>query len=385
MDLVEFEAKTLLRDAGLPVPAGRVLHADDPVDIDAAVVVKAQVPFGGRGKRGLVLPATADDAGAVVGVIRERMAAAGYEPPVLLLEESVDSIGEYYLAWRLDDVMQDFVLAFSCNGGVEIESNAESIAEMHVSPLQVPGAQDFVEFFGRQGLAGRTLVAVSRFAAGAWRVFTQADAQLLEVNPLAVIQGGDVIALDAKVMLDDNSRARHLERDRLYSATLSAATLTDLESRAAAAGITLVELPGEVAVLSGGAGLGMALLDLLDDAGLPAANFVDISGGSSPTVSALHDSLVFELAARPDVKAILMYITATASSLGKHVRSLVAQLDRAPPPKPMVVGLLCGGAAERDMNFEEARAIFETRGYPCARDLREMVDALVELCERERT
>lgn len=376
MDLVELDAKALLRDAGLPVPKGVVLGAQDTPPAARAAVVKAQVPFGGRGKRGLVVAADAATLPDTVRAVRGAMQQAGWSPPVLLLEEPLAHRGECYLAWRIDDVSQAYVFSFSTAGGMDVEHHAASIREMQVSPQQVPGAHDFVAFLEQAGLSGRTLAATCRFAAGAWRVFTQSDAHLLEINPLAITERGDVVALDAKITLDDNAASRHRERARLHSTDLARHGMTDLERRAADAGITFVELQGEVAVLSGGAGLGMALLDLLDEAGMPAANFVDISGGSSPAISAARQALVFELAARDGIEAILMYITVSASSLAKHVNNLVASLDRAPPPKPMVVGLLCGGAAERDMSFEQARAIFESRGYGCARDLAELIAAL---------
>lgn len=379
MDLVEFDAKNLLRDAGLPVPAGTVLQADESPADRRPAIVKAQVPFGGRGKRGLVIAADADSLDATIDTVRTRMREAGYSPPVVLLEVPQAHVGECYLAWRIDDVAQDYVLLFSTQGGVDVEHNATAMHELHVSPQQAPGAHDFLQFLIGAGLSGKTLAAACRFAVGAWRVFVQSDAHLLEINPLAIGADGGVIALDAKITLDDNAASRHRERERMHSARLARLGLTDLERRAADARINFIELPGEVAVLSGGAGLGMALLDLLEEAGMPAANFVDISGGSPPAVSALRQDLVFELASRDHVKVLLMYITVAASSLAKHVNTLAASLDRAPPPKPMIIGLLCGGAAERDMTFEEARQIFESRGYRCARDLRELFAALTAL------
>jgi succinyl-CoA synthetase beta subunit len=376
MDLVEFDAKALLRDAGLPVPPSTVLGADDPVRIARPVMVKAQVPFGGRGKRGLVLPATPEDAERVVATVRERMRAAGFEPPVLMLEESVETAAECYLAWQLDDVAQAHALSFSRAGGVDVESAAQPPVQCRFAPTHVPLAHEFVPFFIAQGYTGRTLTALCRFAVASWRVYVEADAQLLEINPLAITPRGDVVALDAKIALDDNARGRHLEWSALHSSRLASGAMTDLERRAAAQGFTFVELAGQTAVLSGGAGLGMALLDILADEGMPAANFVDASGGSGFSVFSQLARLVFERAARDDVSTILLYFTLSATSLAGIVKALVALLDEVPPPKPMVVGLLSSGAAEREMTFEQARALFEARGYRCARDLQDMIGAL---------
>lgn len=376
MDIVEHEAKRLMRDAGLPVPHGAVLGPDDPVRADGPVVVKAQVPFGGRGKRGLVLPAEAADAADVVATVRARMRALGFAEPFVLVEPRLPATSECYLAWSIDDVAQAHVLSFSRHGGVDVESAAEAPARIAFAPGHVPLAHDLVPFFAAAGVAGRTLAALCRFAVAAHRVYVQADATLLEVNPLAVTPRGDVVALDAKLSIDDNALGRHGEWARSHSVRLAALQSTDLERRAAADGFTYVELGGRIAVLSGGAGLGMALVDVLADAGRPAANFVDSSGGSGSAIIDRLGGLVLERAARDDVDAILMFYTLSATSLAGVVRGLLALFDRVPPPKPMVVGLLCAGAAEREMRFDEARALFEARGWRCERDLPGVVGAL---------
>jgi succinyl-CoA synthetase beta subunit len=276
-------------------------------------------------------------------------------------------------------VAQNYVLSFSRAGGVEVESQAGSIREMRLDPRNVPTAQDFLPFFLEQEFRGRALTTLTRFAVSSWRVFVQNDAHLLEINPLALTDRGEVIALDAKIVLDDNADMRHTDWAELYSAKLTTGGMTDLERRAVDGGLTFVELQGETAVISGGAGLGLALMDMLADAGMPAANFVDTSGGSAASVYQRRTELVFERAARDDVKAILLYLTVAASNLARHVQTLVDILDRTPPPKPLVIGLLCAGAAEREMKFEQAQALFAERGYPCARDLKGVMQALVQL------
>ena len=379
MNLVEFEAKALLRDAGLPVPNAKILWHDGIPTTHQPCVLKAQVPFGGRGKQGLVLTAQPHEIETKVALVRQRMIDLGWHKPVLLLEDLESSTDETYLAWRIDDVAQKYVFIFSLAGGVEVESNPDSICKLHFDPRKVPAAYDFIAFFEQLGFKGRALASLTRFAAASWRVFMQSDAQLLEINPLAITPKGDVKALDAKIVLDDNAAPRHAYRAELYSAMLTTAGLTELERKATEGGMTFVELPGEIAVVSGGAGLGMALLDMLADAGMPAANFVDNSGGSAMAVYALRTELVFERAAREDVKAILMYLTVAASNIARHVSTIIELLDRNPPPKPLVIGLLCAGAAEREMTFEQAQALFAERGYPCERNLDGTMKALLQM------
>lgn len=379
MNLVEFEAKALLRDAGLPLPTSFVLRHDQAAPEGGDWVVKAQVPHGGRGKLGLVVMAGQDDVKASVSLVRQRMRDRGWIDPILLLEQPVQAASEAYLAWRIDDVSQSYELTFSSQGGVDVESAQADLRHLKFAPNRIPATFEFIDFFESLGYSGRIVAELARIASATWHVFLQNDAHLLEINPVAITPRGEVVLVDAKIVLDDNARRRHTSWSALYSKGLEDAGLTDLERRALAGGLTFLELEGETAVISGGAGLGMALLDMLADAGMPAANFVDTSGGSAASVYELRTQLVFERAARPDVKAILLYLTVAASSIARHVNTLIEILDRRPPPKPLVVGLLCAGAAEREMTFGQAKALFESRGYPCASDLAGVMDALLAL------
>lgn len=387
MNIVEFEAKTLLRNAGLPVPPGRVLYSGDDTLPPGDSVLKAQVAEGGRGKRGLVVPvdAGAPGAAATLRQLRERMVTLGHAEPVVLAEQAVSIRQECYAAWSLDDVAQDYVFRFSPRGGVDVESQAGEMRSLHFAPSQVPVAHQFVDLFVQAGLQGRTVGAMCRFACTAWRVFVHNDAQLLEINPLAILPDGDVMALDAKLDLDDNAQPRHADWAGMYSATLADRASTGLERRAAADGFTFVELEGEVAMLAGGAGIGMAILDILADAGMPAANFADASGGSGTDVFEALGSITFERAARDDVRAILMYFTLAATSVASVVRGIERLLDAVPPPKPLVIGLLCCGAAEREMTFIQARERFAARGLRCEPGLTEALEALAQARATGRT
>jgi succinyl-CoA synthetase beta subunit len=123
----------------------------------------------------------------------------------------------------------------------------------------------------------------------------------------------------------------------------------------------------------------MAILDILADAGMPAANFADASGGSGADVFESLGRIAFERAARPDVHAILMYFTLAATSVASVVRGIMRLLDAAPPPKPLVIGLLCSGAGEREMTFAQAQAAFAARGLRCEPGLPEALAALKQV------
>ena len=229
------------------------------------------------------------------------------------------------------------------------------------------------------GASRRALGALARFATELYRLFVAEDAELAEINPLAVTQNGQVTALDAKLVLDDNARFRHRDWDALLSAQLERSAMTPLERRAADSGLTLVELDGCVALFAAGAGFGMALVDLLADAGLPAANFADASGGASAEAFAAMGDVILARAARADVKAIVCYQNMSGASLKAAVDGLLGAWDRAPVKKPLVVGFAVSATAEREMTAAEARNLCGARGHHVIADIDELVPTLRRL------
>ena len=377
MRLVEFEAKRLLRNAGLPVPDS-FLWTDGASVPEGRWVVKAQTLAGGRGKRGLISIADAPDLAAEAQGIGQRMAAFGHDP-LIMIEKAASAEVEYYLAWRIDDLRQAPVLMLSAKGGVDIENNSDTIREF-VAPVSGPIAPvDLLSFCRDAGVEARHVGAMCRFAVGALALFRAQDLDLLEINPLGGLASGQVVAMDAKIVVNDNSLFRHGEWQESQSLRLEQADLPDIERRAQECGLTFVDMEGDVALYSSGAGLGMALLDLLGDAGLKPANFVDVSGGSGADVFRSIGEFVFERAQRDDVRAILMFFTLTATSLKACVDSLLATLDATPPPKPLVVGLIAAGAAEKEMSLVEARAALESRGYVVESELADAVNSVRRL------
>lgn len=376
MKLIEADAKQLLENNGLAVPGGRVLlRAEEPLPAaHGDIAIKAQLLAGGRGKAGLVRFAGELDAPCVMGDVRSAMIAGGH-PPLVMIENRVDIDREYFLAWRVDDAQRAPVLMFSPEGGVEVEAHRERMRERAFDPLSSPRLAQIASFLQASGLQGRALAAVARFALDLHAVMLREDAILVEINPLIVTPNGAAVALDAKVILDENAARRHLEWHLLPSARLQADTIDPIERDAAAQGITFVRLDGEVALLSGGAGLGMTLVDLLADAGHPAANFVDVPGGSGAEVFGALAKLVFRRAAEANVKAILMFLTLSATSLKQPVESVLAVIDAHAPPRPLIVGLVAGGSAEREMTLAEAQAAFRSRGHECVLDLEVAVSA----------
>ena len=241
MRLIEADGKALLAEAGIAVPAGRLYHPGEEIAAASGrVAIKAQMLAGGRGKQGLVRVVDGAAAAAAAGEIR---ALAGPAVP-LLVEAAVDIAAEFYMAWRIDDVAQAPVLMFSPAGGIAVEERPDALREYRADPRRPVRPHDLVGFFRAAGAAGRNLGALARFAAELGRVFRAIDAELIEINPLALTSAGGLVALDAKVVVDDNAAFRHRSRRGLVSHALEQAGMTALERRAA--GVGEIDALGEV-------------------------------------------------------------------------------------------------------------------------------------------
>src|SRR5262249_16434583 len=156
---------------------------------------------------------------SAAATVLDRMQAVGAAPHILL-EEKVAIDTECYLAWRIDDVRQAPVMLFATQGGIDVESNPDAVREFVWDPLRPLHPHHLVAFLLEAGAGRRPLGAIARFAAELYRLFVAEDAELVEINPLAITPKGQVIALDAKVVLDDNARFRHRDWDDLLSARL---------------------------------------------------------------------------------------------------------------------------------------------------------------------
>lgn len=381
MRLIEHDGKALLASAGIAIPRGVLIEAAEPLRALPwpTAMVKAQLLVGGRGKRGLVARAEAVDLAATIDGMTAGLAPSA---PPLLVEEALPVEAEYYMALRIDDVRQCVSLLLSAQGGVEVETTPAAVQTLPIDPRRGLFAQDVLPLAQAAGIPARQQGAVARFASDLYRLFVRADATLIEINPLALVTKRGLVALDAKVVLDDAAAFRHPARSTLRSADIERAGSPPREGEATSQGFTFVELSGQVALLTGGAGLGMAILDLLGDAGLHAANFVDAPGGGGADGFIRRGRMVFDLAAgNPAVKAIGMYQTLGASSLGGTVKGLLALLEECPPPKPLVVGFAAAGAAEREMTTAQAARLVAERGYVAVTELSDFVDALKRAVE----
>ncbi|HWC10242.1 MAG TPA: ATP-grasp domain-containing protein, partial [Acidimicrobiales bacterium] len=283
MDLLEYQGKQLLAAHGAPVPEGRVADTVDAAGSAAEalgypVVLKAQVPVGGRGKAGAIRVAATpeevhDHAAAILG-----LSLQGHPVRRLWLEPASDIAHEHYASLTFDRAARRHLLLVSARGGIDIEQvareDSEAVVRHHVDPLDDLSAEAARDVIDRAGLDPAAAAELSALLLAMWSAYRGGDAELVEVNPLVVTAGGRVVALDAKVILDDSAAFRHPEWSQWRAEEL----LDDRERLAREKGLNYIGLAGSVGVIGNGAGVVMSTLDVVNQVGGTAANFLDIGG-----------------------------------------------------------------------------------------------------------
>jgi succinyl-CoA synthetase beta subunit len=370
VDLFEYQGKQLFADHGVPIQQGKVATTPQQAREIAAeliaagkpgVVIKAQVKVGGRGKAGGVkLASDPDEAEAKAGRILG-MDIKGHTVRAVLVAEDIDIAQEYYLSFLLDRADRTFLSMCSVEGGVEIEEVArtkpEALARIPVSPLAGVDAAKAAEIVAAGRLPEEARAGAAALAERLWDVFTGEDATLVEVNPLVLTGDGRVIALDAKVTLDDNAAFRH---DWGQFADPGAAD--PLEARAKEKHLNYVKLDGQVGIIGNGAGLVMSTLDVVAYAGeefggVRPANFLDIGGGASAEVMANGLEIVL---ADPSVRSVLVNVFGGITSCDAVANGIVSAIGMLSAGgeqvnRPIVVRLDGNNAAEGRRILEEAK------------------------------
>jgi succinyl-CoA synthetase beta subunit len=341
VNLHEYQARDILRRHGIPVTAGEVARTAEEARAIAArfggrVVVKAQVHAGGRGKAGGVkLARDAAEAGVHAAKILG-MTIKGLTVERVLVAPAVDIGSETYVGIVVDRAAQRPVLMVSAAGGVDIEAvAAERPEQVHRLPVDPRYG-----LLGHQalGLALRLYrnVAQARLAADVmqrlYQAFYAVGASLAEINPLATTPDGTLIAVDAKIVLDDNELERHPDLAALRDTSAEAPA----EAAARAAGLTFIKLAGSVGCCVNGAGLAMATMDLVKYYGGEPANFLDIGGSSNP--QKVVDALKI-IASDPSVRAILFNIFGGITRGDDVANGIVQATRQFPVTVPLVIRL----------------------------------------------
>ena len=368
MRLAEIDGKALLRRHGLAVPRGVLLSAGDAAPAEAKEwpghVLKAQVLEGGRGKRGLVRR-LADF--AELAPARQRITDALGDPAApLLLEEAVAIAREIYLSVRIDGTRQGLELLVAAEGGEDVETT-KALVRIALDGADGVTADALYPELAKL-FAPDVAARLARYAARLPEIARREDLELLEINPLVVTPDGRFVACDAKIIRDDSAAFRHDPEEFPVSRALAERAMTPLERSARELGFQLVEIDGDVALVTAGAGLGMMMMDLLADHGLTAACFMDNLRGAPDETMAERLRIARVIAQRPKVRAIVFQTVLASRSLADRIDALLAWVAAEPLPKPLFVGIAAGHAAARKMSAEAAVAKLRTAGIAAFTD-----------------
>jgi len=352
--LIESQAKAIFAQAGIPVPTGRIAHTPEEAraiaeEIGGRVVVKAQVPIGGRGKAGAIQLADDPEAAFQQASRILAMDVRGYKVERVLVEQAAEIKQEFYLSITVDRDKQANVVILSAAGGMDIEEIAEKHPEK-VAKLWLDAGLGLRDFQIRQiavqaGVPAELLKQLAPIMRKLYEILRSHDAMLVEINPLALLGDGRLVALDGKMEIDDNA----LFRQQALASLKEAEGDHPLEIEARKRGLAYVKLDGHVGVIGNGAGLVMTTLDMIQRSGGKAANFLDIGGGAKAEV--VRNALEVVLS-DPDVKSVLINVFGGITRCDEVAKGLLDVMRSMGVKVPVVVRLV-------GTNEEEGRRLLE--------------------------
>ncbi|HEX5937387.1 MAG TPA: ADP-forming succinate--CoA ligase subunit beta [Actinomycetota bacterium] len=374
MDLYEHMGKDLFRAHGIPTPRGIVASSPEAAssaaeELGGRSVVKIQVQVGGRGKGGGVELCDTPRAAAAAA---ERMLGTdfkGFPVTRVLVEEQLPIAREFYTSLLLDRSRGDLLAMMTAEGGIDIEELArtrpDALRRVRIDPVLGLRAYHVRELAG-------TLPPEAWEGAGdalrkLYALFVERDATLVEVNPLVLLDDGRVVALDAKVTIDDNALWRHPD----IAALAEQFPIVEVEARAKAQGLQYVKLEGEVGIIGNGAGLVMSTLDVVAQAGARAANFLDVGGGASAEQMATSLEVVLS---DPDVRVVLVNIFGGITRCDVVAQGVLDALERVEARVPIVVRL-------DGTNAEDGRRILADAAHPRIVPAADMLEAAEEAAD----
>ena len=359
MDLFEYQGKQYFAKYNIPVSAGGVAHTVDEAVVEAEkalypVVVKAQVQVGGRGKAGGIKLATNADevrlhAGNILG-----MDIKGHVVKRVWIEHASDIAEEYYASFTLDRAAKQHLLMLSAQGGVEIEDVAAkdptAIVKLHINPIIGLSLATARQASVDAKIPEKALDGVADMLVKLYECFTKGDCDLAEINPLILKPTGEIHALDAKVSLDSNAAFRHPEWEE-YAATEE---LDAREQLAREKNLQYIGLDGTVGIIANGAGLAMSTLDVVNQVGGSAANFLDIGGGAN---AELMTAALEVINSDAKVKSIINNNFGGITRGEEVAKGIVEAVQRVTLRAPIVIRL-------DGTNAEEGRKILAEAGIP---------------------
>ena len=342
MKLHEYQSKALFADNGVPIPRGRVASTSLEAksisqELGSRVIVKAQVLVGGRGKAGGVRLANTPEEAEDLATQILNMKIKGLPVRKVLVDEAVEPVTEIYLGVTNDRSANCPVIISSSEGGIDIEEVAredpEKIVKIFVNPL-----------LGLQEFQARYLVSAIELPREHWREFIQIalglydayqmnDASLAEINPLVITKDGRLLAVDGKVVLDDNALFRHPNLEEMRDIDEDAPA----EREARKYGLSYVKLDGDIGCMVNGAGLAMASMDVIKLSGGEPANFLDIGGGAGADKVAAGLKIILS---DQNVKVVLINVFGGITRCDEVARGILSALEQEKPDVPMIVRLV---------------------------------------------
>ncbi|PPF43809.1 ADP-forming succinate--CoA ligase subunit beta [Pseudoclavibacter sp. AY1F1] len=388
MDLFEYQARDVFDAHGVPVLQGLVAYTPEEAKaaaekIGGVTVVKAQVKVGGRGKAGGVkLAKTPDEAFTAAEAILG-LDIKGHIVEKVMIAQGADIDQEFYFSVLLDRANRSYLAMASVEGGMEIEQLAvekpEALARVAVDPIRGIDAAKAEEIARAANFPEELVGKVADVFVKLYEVYNQEDATLVEVNPLVLTKGGDIVALDGKVTIDENAEFRHADHVALAEA---AGGLDPLEVKAKAHDLNYVKLDGSVGIIGNGAGLVMSTLDVVAGAGekhggQKPANFLDIGGGASAEVMAAGLDVIL---GDEQVKSVFVNVFGGITSCDAVANGIVGALNTLGDAATKQIVVRIDGN-----NVEEGRRILAEANHPLVTvvaTMDEAADKAAELAAR---
>ncbi len=382
MDLFEYQGKRFFSSYGIPTSKGEVVEEVAEAvrvakEVGFPAVVKAQVQVGGRGKAGGIRLVNSEEETEVAASAILGMDIKGHLVKRVWIEHASDIDKEYYVSVTLDRGSKDHLILISSQGGVEIEEVAESAPEaikrLHVNPIDGLSEDEARQLVADAEIDSQARQGVVETLLKLYRAYVDGDADLVEINPLILTTSGKVHALDAKVTLDDNAAFRHPDWEDFRAAQ----ELDGREKLAKEKHLNYIGLDGSVGIIANGAGLAMSTLDVVNQVGGSAANFLDLGGGAGADVMAAALEVINT---DENVRSVLINVFGGITRCDQVAKGIVDALKRVDIQSPLVVRL-------DGTNAQEGREILANYGSDKIQVEATMIDAArraVELAGEER-
>jgi len=359
MKLHEYQSKLIFAEYGVPIPKGRVAATASEArqiaeELGGRVVVKSQVLVGGRGKAGGIRLAKSPAEAEEIATQILSMEIKGLPVRKVLIDEAANIDKEIYLGITNDRAARKPLMMVSAAGGVDIEEVAhtapEKIIRVHIDPLL--GLKDYQarDIAAEIDLPRELWRTFSQIANGLWEAYKESDANLAEINPLVITTDNKLLAVDGKMVLDDNALFRHPDLADKRDLDIEA----DAEIEARKYGLSFIKLDGNIGCMVNGAGLAMTTLDIIKLFGGEPANFLDIGGGASTDKVAAAFRIILD---DPNIKAILINIFGGITRGDVVAKGILAAMDEVKPEVPMVVRLVGTNAEVGRQLLAEAKMI----------------------------